>query len=240
MTHVSYKLLDVSHVRKAFVVGDIHGEFRKLDAALIEVGFQPEDDVLISVGDIVDRGPFSEEFEKYIDKPWFWRVLGDHELQPREYLLGYETAASVSDNGGDWFLSKPKEEIERIASLLEEAPLAMEVITPAGRRVGITHADLFGHWDSIQSDLKNRDLERLMINMLVGSRDVIRCVQSKGFLFPGSVRVNGVDHIFHGHTSVDTPLTVANRTWIDTDKGSEGGNLSVIDIDAWLDKLPSK
>lgn len=39
-----------------FVVGDIHGAFDKVEAAMAKVGFDVERDRLLSVGDLVDRG----------------------------------------------------------------------------------------------------------------------------------------------------------------------------------------
>lgn len=44
-----------------YVVGDIHGCFTKLAEALDEVGFNFTKDRLFSTGDLVDRGPESEE-----------------------------------------------------------------------------------------------------------------------------------------------------------------------------------
>ena len=236
--HKLFETLDCSAYRKVFVVGDIHGEFRKLAEQLIDVGFKPKEDILISLGDLVDRGPLSEHFESFIAKPWFRRVLGNHDLQPREYLLGYESAENVSLNGGDWFLNKPREEQERIANLLEDAPLALEVITPGGKRVGITHADVYRFWAWLSgADLYDHDLERSIVNTLTGNRNFINVVLRCPDVDPDRIKVLGIDHVFHGHTPVDKPLTVANRTWIDTDKGEEGGGLSVIDVDEWIDNL---
>lgn len=52
----------VNQSGRDFAVGDIHGCFSKLEAALRRVGFIPEKDRLFSVGDLVDRGPESHRF----------------------------------------------------------------------------------------------------------------------------------------------------------------------------------
>lgn len=39
-----------------YVVGDIHGEYQKLKALLTKVNFDYDNDTLISLGDVVDRG----------------------------------------------------------------------------------------------------------------------------------------------------------------------------------------
>ncbi|MDC5690013.1 metallophosphoesterase, partial [Acinetobacter baumannii] len=47
---------DASHVSRLFVVGDIHGCYDEFMDELIEVSFNFEEDMVISVGDLVDRG----------------------------------------------------------------------------------------------------------------------------------------------------------------------------------------
>ena len=49
-----------------FGVGDIHGYFTKLQAALDAIGFNPAVDRLFSVGDLVDRGPESAEVDTWL------------------------------------------------------------------------------------------------------------------------------------------------------------------------------
>lgn len=44
---------------REFVIGDIHGEYQKLIKCLKAVNFDYQNDKLIQLGDIVDRGPHS-------------------------------------------------------------------------------------------------------------------------------------------------------------------------------------
>jgi hypothetical protein len=62
-----------------FVVGDIHGCFDQLRAALDTAGFLPESDRLFSVGDLIDRGPQSTETLQWLAKPWFHACIGNHD-----------------------------------------------------------------------------------------------------------------------------------------------------------------
>src|SRR3989304_1167763 len=62
-----------------FVVGDIHGSFDLLDQALLAVGFDPEKDRLIAVGDLVNRGSRSADCLYYLAQPWFYSIRGNHE-----------------------------------------------------------------------------------------------------------------------------------------------------------------
>ena len=62
-----------------FVVGDIHGAFDILMKALEAVGFNPKTDRLFSVGDLVDRGNYSQLALEFLSEPWVFAVRGNHE-----------------------------------------------------------------------------------------------------------------------------------------------------------------
>lgn len=53
-----------------------------------------------------------------------------------------------------------------------------------------------------------------------------------GYDAPG---VEGIDHVFFGHTRITEPLVHRNCSWIDTGAYATG-RLSVVDVDAWLDR----
>ena len=62
-----------------FVVGDLHGCFDELAKLMTYVKFDPQRDRLFSTGDLIDRGPRSEECLALLNKKWFFPVLGNHE-----------------------------------------------------------------------------------------------------------------------------------------------------------------
>ena len=62
-----------------FVVGDVHGCFRTLERALSVIAFDPNLDRLFGVGDLVNRGPHSEEALGWLEQRFDAVVLG----QPR-------------------------------------------------------------------------------------------------------------------------------------------------------------
>src|SRR3546814_4769251 len=72
-----------------FVVGDIHGHFKLLTAALNNLDFNPELDRIFSVGDLIDRGPDSIDILKWLEKPWFHAVRGNHEQMLIDCISGY-------------------------------------------------------------------------------------------------------------------------------------------------------
>lgn len=70
-----------------FAVGDIHGHFTRLQAALDTAGFDPATDRLFSVGDLVDRGPECRDVLDWLAKPWFHPVRGNHD----DYVCRFDT-----------------------------------------------------------------------------------------------------------------------------------------------------
>ena len=55
----SYQMIEGAQWRHIWVVGDIHGCFALLMAKLRACRFDPWQDLLVSVGDLIDRGPDS-------------------------------------------------------------------------------------------------------------------------------------------------------------------------------------
>ncbi|KIG15554.1 serine/threonine protein phosphatase [Enhygromyxa salina] len=82
------------------LVGDVHGTICTLDAMLERLGYlcaggcwyHPEGRVLISVGDLIDRGPDPlgcvERIAALVDSGCAHMVLGNHELNALHYVEG--------------------------------------------------------------------------------------------------------------------------------------------------------
>ena len=88
-----------------FAVGDIHGCFTALEAALDSIGFSAAVDRLFCAGDLVDRGPESDQVLRWLDKPWFFSTMGNHDLMAYRYALDDPQAlSSVVNHGGAWLL----------------------------------------------------------------------------------------------------------------------------------------
>lgn len=74
---------------KTFVVGDIHGCFDELMALVQKMGVQDED-LLIALGDIVDRGNKSKEVYTYFrNRPNSLVLMGNHERKHLNGVLSY-------------------------------------------------------------------------------------------------------------------------------------------------------
>lgn len=129
-----------------FVMGDVHGAFDLVDIALRRLAFDPTVDRLFSVGDLVDRGPYSVRALEYLRQAWFHVVRGNHEEillechaggTCNEQMLAYH----VEKNGLGWWLTTPQPQREQLLAAFAQLPLAMEIETSLGR-VGLVHADV--------------------------------------------------------------------------------------------------
>jgi len=148
-----------------FVVGDVHGHFDALRHLLDGVGFSLGVDRLFSVGDLIDRGPQSEEAVEWIEAGRIaLTVMGNHE----EMMLMALTEPSADDaeayacmsvgerealwfgNGGRWWESlfwdaersdsgQAEAVRDRWLSALHGLPYAATVETVHGD-VGIIHS----------------------------------------------------------------------------------------------------
>lgn len=72
---------------KRFVVGDIHGCYSKLRDVLDKAEFQPDEDILYSLGDLCDRGKQNKEVLDYlVSLPHFEGVFGNHDVWVKSYI----------------------------------------------------------------------------------------------------------------------------------------------------------
>jgi serine/threonine protein phosphatase 1 len=212
MTPIAYSLSVVRLPRNTkgrdLIVGDIHGCFSRLETALIRIGFDGDRDRLISVGDLVDRGPESQQVEEWLDQPWFFPVRGNHEDMLCMYHDGQCGADIYMMNGGGWFIGMTPEERLPIADRLKTLPLAIELETELGL-VCVVHADCpTPTWGQFRAALDHQEM---------GPRAAQACTWSRN-------RAQGLDlgpvadvrAVVVGHTPMERHTTMDNVHFIDT------------------------
>jgi serine/threonine protein phosphatase 1 len=121
-------------VGRDFVVGDLHGHRGLLEKALEQLAFDTARDRLLSVGDLVNRGPDSLGTLALIEEPWFHAVLGNHELMLLDHLGYYvsrvHAGRTFSRSGGSWVedaASRHPRLLARLADKLAALPIAIHV-----------------------------------------------------------------------------------------------------------------
>lgn len=216
-----------------FAVGDIHGHFTRLQQALDAAGFDPKRDRLFSVGDLVDRGPESEDVIRWLNKPWFHPVRGNHD----DFVCRFDTCDRDNwlCNGGSWFLGLPRLEQENFAVLFRELPIAIEVET-AGGLVGIVHADCpFASWHELQFELDGAPSGPGRLKQVQNT-----CMWSRTRIEHGEAHgVQDVRAVVVGHTPVYRPAALGNVFYIDTRgwRPDEGGYFTLLNL-ATLETIP--
>jgi predicted phosphodiesterase len=142
------KRLEANEKGRDFVIGDLHGAYSCLERALEGVNFDPTIDRLISVGDLVDRGPENERCLRLIKQPWFHAVRGNHEQMMIEYFNNDPMGQYWFMNGGMWGYQHSVEQTEHsmevrdLVKLAEKLPLLITVSVRDGGRFHALHAEL--------------------------------------------------------------------------------------------------
>lgn len=110
-------------MRRTIVVGDIHGCLGELRALLLDVGFGPED-LLVAVGDLVDRGPEPWKVATFFrETPNAMAVLGNHDRRVAGTVRGTSKPAWSQAQT----LSRiPESEHAGWAAWLETLPVVIE------------------------------------------------------------------------------------------------------------------
>jgi len=95
-----------------YAIGDIQGCLEPLQYLLEKVSFNPEKDMLWSVGDVVNRGPESLETLRFCYKlgSSFRMVLGNHDLHLLAVASG-KKKVSRSDTLGEILNAPDKDEL---------------------------------------------------------------------------------------------------------------------------------
>lgn len=232
---------------KRYVVGDIHGRAEELKRILKDASFDYDEDMLISVGDIVDRGPkpFECMFELQKIKN-FIGVKGNHDVALYDWIKNNCRFHYFGANHGAGitmleFKYLDSEEIAQVENFL-----AMQKDYYVDE-----HNNLFVH-AGFDADLPidNQYPEALFWQREFFKYDVIPYYKHHT---KTSVRSKeGFNEVFIGHTptatyelvedafvkcsdpvknGIKTPIHCLNVWNMDTGAGFVGGNLSLMNID---------
>lgn len=210
-----------------FCVGDIHGNFHKLQFALDNIKFNKEIDRLFSVGDIVDYGLSSGDVMEWLGRDWFFPVMGNHEeFAIRHARSGKADNAAYRKFGGGWFIDLDRREQEIIVTAFERLPLAIEVETNHGT-IGIVHADSpYSTWAEVRSALTapnppQSDTDFLR-NYLLWSRD--RIASNDSYVIPD------LSFLLVGHNVVPSMCVLGNVIYLDTGASYTSSNYCLVDL----------
>lgn len=218
------KRFSKNELGRDFAVGDIHGHFTRLQAALDAAGFNPEVDRLFSVGDLVDRGPESNLVDLWLAKPWFHAVRGNHD----DYVCRLATVDRENwiHNGGQWFFDLPEGRQHELCIAMQDLPIAIEVETEFGK-VGIVHADCpLPSWPDFTSILENYTDHPGRVRRAMASAMWLR----ERVTYEDTSGVKGLHALVVGHTTHNDPVVLGNVYHIDTAGWHHMGRFTLLDL----------
>ena len=228
------KYLEIDDDVNVFVVGDLHGAYSLLMEKLKEIKFNFNSDLLIAVGDLVDRGTENEKCIGLLNEHWFTSIKGNHEDfcykgMMDDHIKFYHR---MRNNGGEWFYNLPEDLMEHIGRRLNQLPVMLEV-SYSGKKFGFVHADLpVEDWELAKEMLDKGDSinDRSFEDCLLWSRGIVDDYLNTG----ETVNIAQVDNVFLGHTVLPEVTQVGNCTFLDTGgvfkKYNNGYDLSIVNL----------
>ena len=210
------KYLNIDTDVNVYVVGDIHSCYSLLMEKLKGINFDFKHDLLISVGDIIDRGKENEKCIGLINETWFTSIRGNHEdfCVKGAHNPTIEYVHKAPNNGGSWFYDLPDDIRYRVADIFDSLPLMLEV-NYLGKKFGFVHADIpYGDWeltkDALTQGVSIRG--RGVDEYLMWSRNLINMCLTEAY----QPIIDNIDHVFFGHTVLPKVSTFGNCTFLDT------------------------
>jgi serine/threonine protein phosphatase 1 len=210
---------------KDFFVGDLHGCYSDLMSKLDDIAFDRTHDRLFAVGDLIDRGRQSIECLRLINEPWFFSVLGNHEIMLLDVLQSDAETLKVArplhvNHGGEWALCLSKDELQECHRLINSLPVSRTVHT-RDKSIGIIHAGWRWDWFELVSSgsLTPEQKEYATSSRLDNPKAL--------------PHIGGIDVVVAGHQNIATIECRGNQIWIDTVGKTTA--LTLIDISSALD-----
>ena len=227
--------LPVNTRGRDFVVGDLHGHRAAFESLLKEARFDPAQDRVFSVGDLVDRGPDSFQTLCLLQAPWFFAVRGNHEDMLLDFALaGHGYGRPTSDhpflhNGGRWFLEMtPEQDALWRDDLLPRTALLPHILVvgEGATRFQIVHAELDGvaqrltdtNLDAPLTDLNQAHDQEFIEGFDGFGHQRMRFLWGRALIHHKGVLPAplGLSPTFCGHTPARRVLTQGGHIFVDT------------------------
>lgn len=183
--------LPVNTVGNDYFIGDLHGRYDLFEMLLINIKFDPSKDRIISVGDLVDRGPYSKKCLELLREKWFYAVLANHEemmwmayIPDTDPRHNWRLAQSWFGNGGTWALedwagamsitATPTDDQYDLKQLVLEnvgaLPHVIHVEQRDGSHVHVVHAELPRNKIYTAENLQDQDFMQKMYDLSIDTR----------------------------------------------------------------------
>jgi len=219
--------LPLDKEKRHFVVGDAHGRYDAFLDLLNMIEYNPETDIIYSVGDIIDRGPKSYEMIKFFMQENNHMILGNHEhmvINPTQWRDVWVA------NGGiqcmDSLRSNKEGSEEWMIEFFQTQPYIIDVGEQGeDGAFRLVHAEIPPEWseDDLQQLLERIEdfNDREAATLLWARNTIYQALSNLSEMIPLTSRMNFVDGrsgrmIFCGHTPTEKALIVGDMMFIDT------------------------
>ena len=197
-----------------WVVGDIHGEYDKLMDKLHQVGFDFDCDRLLCTGDLVDRGPRSQDVVYLLNEKWFFSTVGNHEIMLLDAYRMPWAEADFIRNGGLWWHGITEQEKAELAWLIDGLPISITFNVGIARYLCV-HACVPRH-DACYLKMAKDFNDPITMNA-VWTRIFHPDATYKNWV-SYTEHVPGFTKVFVGHTPVDK-VPVMSDNYVNMDTG---------------------
>lgn len=244
------KKLPLDKNKRHFVVGDIHGRMDGFEKLLESVNYDPENDIIYSVGDMIDRGDRSCEVVDFFKRPNAHAIMGNHEYM----VIDSEWYACWLQNGGMETLQSlgdRKASVRWLENFILDLPLVMDVGEDGDEDAfRLVHAELPLEWDEQRLMLQlghaaeagNDDGVESLIwaRTAIGhALDNIEAMRPASWDIPLAEGRSG-RNIFCGHTPVNKVVKLHDMTFIDTWKSKTLTMVNALTKEVHTVKVPYK
>ena len=135
---------------KDYIIGDIHGEYDRLQLILDALNFDFDKDRLFSVGDVTDRGPRSYDTLMLNAQQWFYQIKGNHDdMLYHSIMSSYQPDFHMMNVYNLWIARHSEEEHLNMLDILGGLPDILVLETPNGR-LNMVHSTVHANFMSGQ------------------------------------------------------------------------------------------
>jgi len=232
--------------QKTFIIGDIHGMYDKLIACLQAVNFDYDNDKLIQLGDVVDRGPDSYlVVDELIKIKNLVSIKGNHDKTWWDSVINNQPNILFNQGGRETLQSYIEYCIPTRSFNLEDGTTDFVISDIPQSHIDFFNNQLYYYIDDQNNCFVhggfNRHvlIEKQSLNNMLWDRDLWQVAMGWEYVksketYPFKNK-NNFKEIFIGHTPTiyfgkSIPFTAANITDLDTGCG-KGGLLTIMNLE---------
>lgn len=233
--------LQAGAAKRIFALTDMHGQ-HKLFKEFIKWKGVGNKDLLINVGDLVDRGDGSFNLlTHFLLAENAYSVQGNHEIMMYDALFVNKHASTAMHwigNGGAWSFEVDESLLLGAAKMAHKKfPVIIDLELKNGEFLAFAHAEFpFESREEVFDIDYNGTVDGVIKNKIIHKATWgRRQIQAAEQLTP----IEGYKTVFHGHTVTQTvredkepePIIKGNQVWFDTGAPFTDGRMTVLEID---------